>query len=85
MAKQRGDRAFGTPLWVGSRELTKLLEGITMGETMWKCDQVRAGQLYTSMMFDSKEEAEAFASKMQQAVPDQVFHVEPIEASAIWN
>ena len=31
-----------------------------MNETMWRCDQVRAGQLYNRMTFDTREEAEQF-------------------------
>ena len=37
-----------------------------MTETMWRCDQVRAGRLYNRMMFDTREEAEKFAQRMQQ-------------------
>ena len=32
-----------------------------MTETIWKCDQLRAGQLYNRMMFDTQAEAEQFA------------------------
>jgi len=56
-----------------------------MTETMWRCDQVRAGQLYNRMMFDTKEEAERFARKMQQMEPDQMFSIEAIEARRVWN
>ncbi len=31
-----------------------------MNETMWRCDQVRAGQLYNRVMFNTREEAEEF-------------------------
>jgi len=56
-----------------------------MTETMWRCDQVRAGQLYNRMMFDTREEAEHFARKMQQMEPDQMFSIEAIEAKQVWN
>lgn len=56
-----------------------------MTDTMWKCDQLRAGQLYNRMMFDTRAEAEQFAQKMQQAEPDQTFAIEAIQASQIWN
>ncbi len=56
-----------------------------MTETVWKCEQLRAGQVYSSMVFNSKEEAEAFADKMQSYVPDQFFRIEPILASQVWN
>ena len=29
-----------------------------MNETLWRCDQLRAGQLYNRMTFDTREEAE---------------------------
>ncbi len=51
-----------------------------MTETMWRCDQVRAGRLYNRMMFDTREEAEQFAHRMQQMEPDQMFSIEPVEA-----
>jgi hypothetical protein len=56
-----------------------------MTETMWKCDQLRAGQLYNRMMFDSQAEAEQFAQKMRQVEPDQTFAIEAIKASQVWN
>jgi hypothetical protein len=56
-----------------------------MTDTMWKCDQHRAGQLYNRMMFDSLAEAEQFALKMRQMEPDQTISIEPIEASQFWN
>ncbi len=59
--------------------------GGAMTETMWRCDQVRAGQLYSRMMFDTKAEAERFARKMQEAEPDQMFSIEAVEARQVWN
>ena len=56
-----------------------------MTNMVWKCEQLRAGQVYTSMVFHSKEEAEQFANKMQQVLPDQFFRVEAILASQVWN
>ena len=46
-----------------------------MTETMWKCDQLRAGQLYNRMMFDTQAEAEQFVHKMRQVEPDQMFSI----------
>ena len=43
-----------------------------MTETMWRCDQVRAGRLYNRMMFDTREEAEQFVQRMQQMEPDRI-------------
>jgi hypothetical protein len=59
--------------------------GKPMTDTMWKCDQLRAGQLYNRMMFDNQAEAEQFAHKMRQMEPDQIISIEAIEASQFWN
>lgn len=59
--------------------------GNAMTETMWKCDQLRAGQLYNRMMFDTQAEAQHFAQRMQQMEPDQMFSIEAVEASQVWN
>jgi len=71
---------------MGNLELNRNLgRSQQMTETMWRCDQVRAGQLYNRMMFDTRAEAEQFAQKMRQVEPDQVFSIEAIDASKIWN
>ena len=54
-------------------------------ETMWRCDQVRAGQLYNRMMFDTREEAEQFMNRMRQMEPDQTISIEAIDARMVWN
>ncbi len=54
-------------------------------ETLWRCDALRAGRLYQRSVFASRKEAEAFVAKMQQMEPDQMFNVEAIKASAVWN
>jgi len=56
-----------------------------MTETLWKCDQLRAGQLYNRMMFDTQAEALSFAERMQQMEPDQTFSIEAIAAAQVWN
>ena len=55
-----------------------------MTETMWRCDQVRAGQLYNRVMFNTREEAEEFMLRMRQVGPDQAISVEEIEGRS-WN
>jgi len=72
-------------LWLENLELNRYAGGKAMTETMWRCDQVRAGQLYNRMMFDTREEAVRFARKMQQMEPDQTFSIEAIEAKQVWN
>jgi hypothetical protein len=72
-------------MWLENLELNRYTGGKAMTETMWRCDQVRAGQLYNRMMFDTREEAEHFVRRMQQMEPDQMFSIEAIEAKQIWN
>ena len=54
-------------------------------EMLWQCDAVRAGRLYERRVFASREEAEAFVVWMRQREPDQIFNVEAIKASTVWN
>ena len=55
------------------------------GETVWQCDATRAGKLYSRSLFGSQAEADAFVAKMQQTEPDQMFSVEAVKTSAMWN
>ena len=59
-------KSYPDGLWMTLEQLQHLIGGKPMTETMWKCDQLRAGQLYNRMMFDSQAEAEQFAQKMRQ-------------------
>jgi hypothetical protein len=54
-------------------------------ETLWQCDALRAGRLYQRSLFGTLEEAEAFVEKMRESEPDQMFNVEAIKASTVWN
>jgi hypothetical protein len=77
-------------VWLSADSMNRLLfkefhGGKAMSETLWKCDQLRAGQLYNRMMFDTQAEAKKFAEKMQQMEPDQIFSIEAIHASQVWN
>ncbi len=56
-----------------------------VNDVLWRCDALRAGKLYSRTMFASREEAEQFAHKLQQVEPDQMFSVESIKASTVWN
>ena len=80
-----GQDRYADLLWLENLELNRLLGGKAMTETMWRCDQVRAGRLYNRMMFDTREEAEQFMQRMQQMEPDQMFSIEAIEAKQVWN
>ena len=84
-SRNKNDESFADVLWLENLELNRLLGGKAMTETMWRCDQVRAGKLYNRMMFDTREEAEKFAQRMQQMEPDQMFSIEAIEAKQVWN
>ena len=59
--------------------------GAYHSELLWCCDALRAGRLYERRLFGSRMEAEAFARKMRDAEPDQMFNVESILASTVWN
>ena len=69
--------------WMEMAEFNQLTGGALMTETMWRCDQVRAGQLYNRMLFDTREEAMQFVQRMQRMEPDQTFSVEAIEARQV--
>jgi hypothetical protein len=56
-----------------------------MADILWRCDSLRAGKLYHRSLFASQEEAEDFATRLQNAEPDQMFTVEAIKASSVWN
>jgi hypothetical protein len=82
---KQGEDNYADALWLENLELNRYLGGTSMTETMWRCDQVRAGRLYNRMMFDTREEAVQFAQRMQQMEPDQMFSIEAIEARQVWN
>jgi hypothetical protein len=52
---------------------------------LWKCEQLRAGQVYNRMMFDTREEAEQFVAQMRKVEPDLFWQMEPVEARMVWN
>jgi hypothetical protein len=83
--RSEGEDEYADMLWLENLELNRLSGGRAMTETMWRCDQVRAGRLYNRMMFDTREEAVQFVQRMQQMEPDQVFSIEAIEARQVWN
>ena len=71
--------------WPGAVEYRLAAPKGSLNETVWRCDTMRAGTVYNRLMFDTKAEAEAFVKRVQQAEPDQIFNVEAIRASTIWN
>ncbi|MFZ0663944.1 MAG: hypothetical protein WAM66_14740 [Acidobacteriaceae bacterium] len=56
-----------------------------MTETLWKCEQVLAGQVLDKVMFDTQEEAEKFLRHMKQNAPDLFWQIEPISVKMVWN
>ena len=56
-----------------------------MNDTMWKFEQLRAGQIYNQVMFNTREEAERFADEMHRTEPDLFCRIEPVEARTWWN
>ena len=82
------DEGYGTIRWnlaMGSGLMQGKDGGVAMSETLWMCDQMRAGQLYTRKIFDTQAEAQAFMQKMMQAEPDAMFDVKAIQARQVWN
>ena len=71
--------------WPGAVRWDLGLNGQQIGEILWRCEALRAGRLYNSSLFGTREEAEQFAAKMRESEPDQMFNVEAIKASAVWN
>ena len=85
---KRKDEMYGTIRWNLSLNpgFTEGKHGgAAMNETLWMCDQMRAGRLYTRKIFDTEAEAQAFMQKMMQAEPDAMFNVEAVKAQQVWN
>lgn len=82
------DEGYGTIRWnlaMGSGLEQGKDGGRAMNETLWMCDQMRAGRLYTRKIFDTEAEAQAFMRKMTEVEPDAIFNVEAIQAMQVWN
>ncbi|MBX6359628.1 hypothetical protein [Pseudacidobacterium ailaaui] len=56
-----------------------------MTETVWKCEQLRAGQVYTTMLFQTREEAEKFKAQLLRVSPDMFCRIEPVPVKMVWN
>jgi hypothetical protein len=59
--------------------------GIRMTDTYWKCEQLRAGEVYNKVMFNTRAEAESFIAQMRNMEPDLFWRMEPVEAKLVWN
>jgi hypothetical protein len=58
---------------------------IAMTDTMWKCEQLRAGTVYNRILFNTRAEAEQFAQQMGKVEPDLFWNIEAVPAEAFWN
>jgi hypothetical protein len=56
-----------------------------MTSTLWRCEQVRAGQIYNKVMFNTRNEAEQFVRQMSKVEPDMFWRMEPVPVAAVWN
>lgn len=79
------DNAGRDRAWPGAVQWDLGMMGTHGGETLWQCEARRAGRLYQRSLFGTQAEAEAFVFQMRESEPDQMFRVEAIKASAVWN
>ena len=56
-----------------------------MNNTVWKCEQFRAGQITNRVVFESKAQATDFVAKMERVEPDIFWRIEPVDARLVWN
>ena len=56
-----------------------------MTNTIWKCEQLRAGQVCNRVNFDTQQEAEEFTSKMARVEPDLFWRIEAVPVNMTWN
>ena len=56
-----------------------------MTDTVWQCEQVRAGQVTNRVLFDNEKQAVEFVAQMRKAEPDLFWRMEPIAARMVWN
>lgn len=58
---------------------------IGMTNTLWKCEQLRAGQITDKAVFDTERQASEFVAQMQRVEPDIFWRIEPVDAKMVWN
>ena len=71
--------------WLGVMQWNLGPASAHVNETLWQCDALRAGRLYQRSLFATRAEADDFVMRMRESEPDQMFSVEAIKASAVWN
>jgi hypothetical protein len=62
-----------------------MMRSMGMTNTLWKCEQMRAGQITNQVVFDTERQAQEFVSEMQKMEPDLFWRVEAVEARGVWN
>jgi hypothetical protein len=67
------------------RDALNAYKGVKMTDTVWQCEQLRAGQVYSKEVFQTLAEAEEFVAKMARVAPDIFCRIEPIEVEKVWN
>lgn len=55
------------------------------GNRVWKCEQMRAGQVTNRVVLDTQEQASEFVAQMRRVEPDLFWRVEPVDAYGVWN
>ncbi len=56
-----------------------------MTNTLWKCEQLRAGQITDKVVFDTEDQAHHFVRQMRSVEPDIFWRIEPVDARLVWN
>lgn len=84
MIDKRGVR-IGCPFKFEKQGKFKQRVVLMMTDVVWKCEQVRGGQVWDKVVFDTKEEAEDFLRHMKQSAPDLFWRLEQIKAKMVWN
>ncbi len=56
-----------------------------MNTTIWKCEQYVGGVLHEKTVFESEEQAKAFARKLYSVRPDAILRIEPMPIQHVWN
>ncbi len=55
-----------------------------MTDTVWQCEQLRAGKVYSKELFQTRAEAEEFVARMARVAPDIFCRIEPIGVEKVW-
>ena len=61
-------------------------KGLVMTQHMvWKCEQWAGGKMLEQNVFESEEQAQAFARKLAGVAPDLMLRIEPMPIQHVWN